>query len=362
MPSESKSLSPTVYRELSGVLSVDELELLSSGGLEVESADRMRENVIGVLQVPLGIAPGFKVNGRDYLVPLATEERNVVSMAVKGAELTSPTGGFHATSTEPIMIGQIQLLDVPDIDQAIGEIQAHKQEILEVANTQSRTRRAVDVEARALESSFGRMLVVELLVDVRDSMGSNVVDSMCEAVSSLVAELADGYVNMRVVSNLASRRLVAVEARVSREDLGGEAVVDGIVEAYSLALVDPYRAATHNKGIMNGVSSLLLATSNDTRAVEAGAHAYAALGRQYGPLSAWRKDQNRDLVGSLKMPLPVGIIGGAISTHPMARLVLKILGVKTANELAEVAASVGLACNLAALQALVTTGISHPSF
>jgi len=255
------------------------------------------------------------------------------------------------------MIGQIQVVKVQDLENAKQRILANKEEILQEANTQSRTRKAIDVEVRTLETSFGAMLIVELLVDVKDSLGTNVVDSMCEAVAPLIATLSKGKVNLRIVSNLATRRLVNVEAVVLKDVVGGPGIVDRIVEASAFAESDPFRAATHNKGIMNGVSAVLLATNNDTRAVEAGAHAYTSLSGQYRPLSIWRKNEEGDLIGKLMMPMAVGIVGGAVSTHPTAGIALKMLGVKTATELGEVAASAGLAYNLAALQALTTRGI-----
>lgn len=355
-------LSSTERRELIkkyAKLSDEEIKILdSSGGLGLKSADRMIENVIGVMSIPIGMATGFVINSKEYLVPMATEQRNVIAMATRGAELTRATGGFKAECKSSTMIGQIQLLKVRDFEKAKQMILANKEEILFEANTQSKTRKALDVEVRTVETTIGPMLIVELLVDVKDSMGANVVDSMCEAAAPLIASLTEGKVSLRVVSNLATRRFVHVESTIGKESVGGKEVVDSIVEAYSFAAADPYRATTHNKGIMNGVSSVLLATSNDTRAVEAAAHAYAALTGCYLPLSNWKKDDEDNLVGKLLMPMPVGIIGGSISIHPMARIALKILGVKTAMELGEVAAAAGLACNLAALEALVTSGIT----
>jgi hydroxymethylglutaryl-CoA reductase len=278
-------------------------------------------------------------------------------MAERGASLVRGSGGFKVESTGSTMIGQIQLMRVKDFEGARMNIMARKEEILGLANTQSRTRTAFDVETRALESTVGPLLIVELMVDVRDSMGANVVNSMLEAVSPLVASLSGGRANVGVLSNLATRRMVRVEATVEMGALGCDAV-DGIVEASSFASADPYRAATHNKGVMNGVTAVLTATSNDTRAVEAGAHAYASLTGRYLPLSTWCKDDESNLIGELIMPMQVGVIGGSISTHPTAKIALKILGVKTARELGEVAASVGLAYNLEALIALVSEGIT----
>ena len=339
-------------------LSEEEIRLLlSSGALGLELADRIIENAIGVLPTPLGIAPGFIVNGKEYLVPMATEQRSIISMATRGAEWTQATGGFKARSTRSTMIGQIQLVKVQDLEKAKQRVLTSKEEILQEANTQSRTRRAFDVEVRTVETSVGPMLVVELLVDVKDSMGANVVDSMCEAAAPLIGSLAEGKVNLRIVSNLATRRLVHVETAVSKDAFKDVEIVDRIVMASAFAEKDPFRAATHNKGIMNGVSAVLMATNNDTRAVEAGAHAYAAIKGNYRPLSIWHRNKEGNLIGELAMPMAIGIVGGTISTHPTARIALKILRVKTAMELGKVAASVGLAYNLAVLEALVTKGV-----
>ncbi len=346
------------YLKKSAKLSEEEVNLLSSSkGLGLELADRMIENVIGFMPIPIGIATGFIVNGKEYLVPMATEQRSIVSMATKGAEMITATGGFKARSTGSTMIGQIQLVKVKDFESATQKILAHKKKILQEANTQSGTRKAIDVEVRTLETSIGPMFIVELLVDVKDSMGANVVDSMCEAVAPLIESLSEGRANLKVVSNLATKRLVHVEATVLKDIIGGIEIVNGIIDACAFAENDPFRASTHNKGIMNGVSSVLLATNNDTRAVEAGAHAYAAMSGRYRPLSTWCKDNDDNLVGKLTMPMAIGTIGGTVSTHPTAKISLKILGVKTAKELGEVAASAGLAYNLVALQALVTKGV-----
>jgi hydroxymethylglutaryl-CoA reductase len=341
-------------------LSHEEAKLfMSSEQLNLETADRMIENVVGFMPIPLGIAEGLIVNGREYLVPIATEQRSVISMVTKGAELTRAEGGFKANTAPPLMIGQIQLLNVPDFQMARQNILTNKESILQEANTQSGSRKAVDVKVRSVKSPFGSMLIVELLVNVRDSMGANMVDSMCEAVAPLIKRLSSGQVNVKVVSDLATRRLVHVETSLSKSAFENVEVVNRIVKAGAFAENDPFRAATHNKGIMNGVSGVLLATCNDTRAVEAGAHAYAAMTGSYRPLSVWHKGKQGNLLGELTMPMAIGIVGGAISTHPMAKAALKILRVRSAAELGAIAASAGLAYNLAALQALVTTGISH---
>lgn len=330
----------------------DEEVLTFSGGLNLESADNMIENVIGVMQIPLGVATGLIMNGKNYLVPMVTEKRSIISMASKGMEFTKASGGFKASSTDPIMIGQIQVIYFRDFEKAKNKIRSHKLELLEIANKMSRARRALDLEVRPLSSSVGNMLIVELLVDVRDSMGANLVNSMCEVIAPLIETISEGRAIVRVLSNLATKRMVYVETVVDKNVLG-DFVIDRIVKASNFASADPYRAATHNKGIMDGVTSVLLATSNDIRAVEAGAHAYAALEGRYRPLSNWSKDGMDNLRGELKLPMQVGIVGGTISTHPTAKTVLKILGVKTSSELGEIAASIGLAYNLASLNALV---------
>ncbi|MBC7224008.1 MAG: hydroxymethylglutaryl-CoA reductase, degradative [Anaerolineae bacterium] len=337
-------------------------------GLHESQADRMIENAVGVHGLPLGIAVNFLINGRDVLVPMAIEEPSVVAGASFAARLVREGGGFHTSSTESVMIGQIQVLDLADPWYARAQVLRRKQELLDLANqkdpvTVSRHGQARDVEARVIpESPVGPMLVVHLLYDCRDAMGANMVNTAAEVVAPLVEEITGGRVNLRILSNLADRRLARAEARVPAEVLAfagypGSLVVERIVEAYALAAADPYRAATHNKGIMNGVDAVVIATGNDWRAVEAGAHAYAARSGRYTSLSTWGKDANGDLVGTLEMPLAVGIVGGATRVHPAAKVALKILGVQTARELAEVIVAVGLAQNLAALRALATEGI-----
>jgi hydroxymethylglutaryl-CoA reductase len=333
---------------------------MSSETLKLEMADRMIENVVGYMHIPLGIAEGLIVNGREYLVPVATEQRSVISMVTKGAEWTRAAGGFKANTASSLMIGQIQLLELPNFQKARQTILANKESILQEANIQSGNRKAVDVKVRNISSRIGPMLIVELLVDVRDSMGANIVNSMCEAVAPLIKRLSSGQVNIKVVSDLATERLVHVETGLLNDVFDKVEIINRIVDASVFAENDPFRAASHNKGIMNGVSGVLLATCNDTRAVEAGAHAYAAMSGQYCPLSVWHKDKEGNLLGELTMPMAIGIVGGAVSTHPIAKVALKILGVRTAAELGEVAASAGLAYNLAALHALATTGIKNP--
>ncbi len=336
--------------------------------LSPELADKLIENVVGVFGLPLGIAANFRVNGRDVLVPMAVEEPSVVAAASNMAKLARATGGFRATSTEPEMIGQIQLLDLPDLATAREAILTHKQELLEVAACCDKVVVELgggprDIEVRLLEETpAGPMLIVHLIYDCRDAMGANMVNTACEEIAAPLERITGGRAGLRILSNLADRRLARAECTIPSDVLAfdeypGERVVDGIVEAWAFAAADPYRAATHNKGIMNGIDPVVVATGNDWRAVEAGAHAYAARSGRYTSLSTWRRDEAGNLVGSLEMPMAVGIVGGATRAHPAAQIALKVLGVESARELAEIIVSVGLAQNLGALRALATEGI-----
>ena len=344
--------------------------LIGQQGLSVAQADHMIENVVGVHGLPLGIAANFLINGRDYLVPMAIEEPSVVAGASFAARLVRAGGGFIATSTLPEMIAQIQVLDVPDPWAARFDLLAAKPRLLEMANQTDPVvvglgGGARDLEVRVIEDSpIGPMVVVHLIFDCRDAMGANTVNTAAEALAPTVEEITGGRVVLRILSNLADRRLARAKATIPAEALAfgefaGEMVVERIVEAYALAAADPYRAATHNKGIMNGIDAVVIACGNDWRAIEAGAHSYAARSGRYTSLSTWAKDATGNLVGTLELPLAVGIVGGASRVHPTARVALKILGVKTANELAEVIVSVGLAQNLAAIRALATEGIQR---
>lgn len=351
-------------REFAG-LTDEEVEVLrKTGALETGQADRMIENVIGTTELPLGVATNFLINGKDYLIPMAIEEPSVVAAASNAAKMARVKGGFQTESTDPIMIGQIQLVDVGNASKAKDAVISNKDEIIRMANEQDPLLvklggGAKDVEVRVLEAPAGPMVVVHLLVDTRDAMGANVVNTMAEAVSPFIERVAGGRAHFRIVSNLATHRLARARAVFAKEALGGEEVVDGIVWGYELAAADPYRCATHNKGIMNGVVATALATGNDTRALESGAHAYAAVTGKYQPLSTWEKDSSGDLVGKIELPVAVGIIGGATAVHPVAKVSLKILGVKTARELGEVMAAVGLANNLAAMRAIAVEGIQR---
>jgi len=346
-------------------LNDEEMKIIkSTGSLKLDQANRMIENVIGTIEIPLGIAVNFLINGRDYLIPMAIEEPSVIAAASNAARMARVKGGFCTSSTDPIMIGQIQLTGLKDTSKTKRVILSNKEKIIEIANEQDQMLvkiggGAKDIEVRVLETPSGPMAIVHLLVDTRDAMGANVVNTMAEAVAPFIEKVTGGSVNLRIVSNLADMRLARAEAIFDREVLGGEKVVDGIIEAYEFANSDPYRCTTHNKGIMNGIAAVTLATGNDTRAIEAGAHAFAAKKGGYKPLTTWEKTSEGDLLGKIELPMAVGTIGGATAVHPMAKICLKILGVKTARELGEVMAAVGLAQNLAALRAMVTEGIQR---
>jgi hydroxymethylglutaryl-CoA reductase len=352
-------------------LTEEEAAVLSgSMGLDVTQADRMSENVVGIYGLPLGVAVNFQVNGRDRIVPMAIEEPSVVAAASHAAKLVREGGGFSAEAADSLMIGQIQVLGLADPDAAGDKLLATRQELLSVANQQDPMLVGLGGGARDLavrvfsDTLAGPMLVVHLICDCRDAMGANSVNTALEALAPLVEEITGGQVLLRILSNLADKRVARARAVVpaqalSIDGVSGPEVARRIVRCYALAEVDPYRAATHNKGIMNGIDAVLIATGNDWRAVEAGAHAYAARFGHYESLSTWETDAEDNLIGTLELPLAVGIIGGATKAHPAARVALKILGVTSARELAEVVVSVGLAQNLAALRALATEGIQR---
>jgi hydroxymethylglutaryl-CoA reductase len=346
-------------------LSDEECALLqNTGSLPLDMADRMIENVVGAFPLPLGIGVNFLINGKDYLIPMAIEEPSVVAAASYAAKMVREGGGFRTSSTAPVMIGQVQVVDLADPDAAKQRVLASKAAILQKANEQDPVLASVgggakDLEAKIIQTTVGPMLIVELHVDCRDAMGANAVNTMAEAVAPLIEQITGGRVYLRIISNLATKRLARAWCTVPKEAVGGEEVVDGIVNASAFAAADPYRAATHNKGAMNGIIAVILATGNDHRAIEAGAHAYAALNGKYTTLSTWEKTENGDLKGFIELPMAVGLIGGAVRTHPIAKIAVKILGVKTANEFAEVLAAVGLAQNLAALRALAHEGIQR---
>ena len=351
-----------IVKKFSG-LSNEEIEILekSTGGITFNEADKMVENAIGTFALPLGIATNFQVNGRDYLVPMVIEEPSVVAAASKGAKMTRAHGGFKAQASDAISIGQIQVVNV-DVKSAITKIQQSSKEILELANSKSKTlpkigKGAKEVTCKEITTESGPMLIVELLIDVGDAMGANVTNTMCEAVAPLVEKLTGSKVLLRILSNYSTKRMVSATATFNKKDLGGEETVKNIILAYQFAANDEYRAVTHNKGVMNGTISVANATGQDSRAIEAAANAYAARGGRYGSLTEWKKDNDGNLVGKIELPLSVGIVGGIINVHPISKLCLKILGVKSARELACVMAAVGLAQNLSALRALASEGI-----
>jgi hydroxymethylglutaryl-CoA reductase len=368
----NKSLDERLM-ELASVsgLSTEQLALFQSqGGLSPEAADHMVENVIGTFALPLGIGLNFQVNGKDVLVPMAIEEPSVVAGASFMAKLVRAGGGFQASTTPPLMIGQMQVIKVPDLEEAKLKLSEKKSGLLAEADKIDPVLKkfgggARDLEVRIIEDSpIGGFLVVHLIYDVRDAMGANAVNTACERLAPHVESITGGKVHLRILSNLADKRLARAQCTVTLAELAfdrfsGEEVRDGIIAAYAFAAVDPYRAATHNKGIMNGVDSVVIATGNDWRAIEAGAHAYAARSGKYTSLSTWSSDADGNLVGTLEMPMAVGIIGGATKVHPAAQVAVKLMDVKTASELAEIIVSVGLAQNLAALRALATEGIQR---
>lgn len=354
----------------SGVPVEEIARALAGGGLDTDTADKFVENVIGTYALPFGVALNVRVNDEDHVVPMVVEEPSVIAAASNAAKMVRAGGGFHADVDAPIMTCQVQLYDVRDGSAAEARILAEREALLAMANAAvrglvERGGGARDMEVRLLE---GEMLVVHFYVDCRDAMGANLVNSIAEAVGDRIAELGGGKRGLRILSNLCDRRCVRVHARVpaavlSTDSLPGPAVIDGIVNASRFAEADPYRAATHNKGIMNGVDAVCIATGNDWRAVEAGAHAFAARSGRYKPLATWQRtiDERGEpaLAGQLEMPLALGSVGGTLRVHPAARLALHLLGAKSAAQVAAIAASVGLASNLAAVRALATDGIQR---
>jgi hydroxymethylglutaryl-CoA reductase len=346
-------------------LSDEEIAILKSdGGLNIDAADHMTENVVGSIAYPFSVAVNFRVNNKDYLVPMAGEEPSVVAAASNMARLMREGEGIIASTTDPVMIGQIQILEIPDMTKAKEAIMANKESLIEAANKLDPVLvkfggGAKDIELRPIDTEVGPMLIVHLLVDCRDAMGANAVNTMAEALAPTLAELTGGRSLLRIISNLADRRLVTVKGTVKAENIGGQKAVDNIVAAWAFADADPYRAATHNKGIMNGIAAVALAFAQDHRAIEAGAHSYAVRDGQYRSMSKWSKDVNGDLVGEMTSPMAVGLVGGATRSHPMAQVARKILGVDKAVLLGEVMCAVGLAQNLGALRALTQEGIQR---
>ena len=352
-------------------LSADQMQALAgTHGLSLEQADAMIENVIGLYSLPIGIARHFIVNGREVLIPMVVEEPSVVAGASFMAKLARTSGGFSAHADDPIMIGQMQVLDIPDLAQARRNLEQNATRLLQSAAAHDPILTKLgggprDLQIREIhESPIGAFLVLHWLVDVRDAMGANAVNTIVERMTPEVEKLTGGRVHLRILTNLADQRLARASCTISLQslafgDFSGEQVRDGILEAWAFAAADPYRAATHNKGIMNGIDAVVMATANDCRAVEAGAHAYAARSGRYTSLSVWAKDSAGNLTGSLELPMAVGMVGGATRVHPGAQAALALMGVTSARELAEIIVSVGLAQNLAALRALSTEGIQH---
>lgn len=360
---EALMATASLSEEAAGALS-------GAAGLTLDGADHMIENVIGIFGIPLGVAVNFQVNGHDVLVPMAIEEPSVVAGASFMAKLARAGGGFQAEADDPQMIGQIQLLDVPDLEEAAGWLEARRAEILAEADAVDPVIQELGGGAKELvirpfpESEVGPMLIVHLIYDTRDAMGANTINTAAEQISPLLEEITGGRAHLRILSNLADRRLARARCRIPTDSLAfrdftGEQVRDGIVEAWAFAETDPYRATTHNKGIMNGVDAVVIATGNDWRAIEAGAHAYASREGRYTSLSRWWIGDEGDLRGSLEMPMAVGTVGGATRVHPTAKACLELMEIESAAELAQVILAVGLAQNLAALRALATEGIQR---
>lgn len=354
-------------REVAEFAGLDDKEraiLSSADSLDDDKADHMIENVIGKFALPMGVAINFVINGKDVVIPMVTEEPSVVAACSNAAKMARPSGGFKASSSGNVMIAQIQVLGVAAPFAAKSSILEKKDEIIRICNEKDPVLvnfggGVKDVEVRVIDTMAGPMVIVHLLVDTLDAMGANAVNTMAEAVAPYIEEITEGSVELRILSNLADRRLVRVRATWKKEDIGGTEVVDKMLNAYAFAAADPYRAATHNKGTMNGIVPVVIATGNDTRAIESGAHSYAARNGRYTSLTTWEKDENGDLVGSIEIPMAVGLVGGATKIHPAAQAAVKILGVKSAAELGQIIAAAGLANNMAAMKALATEGIQR---
>tara|TARA_B100000003_G_scaffold51250_1_gene45185 strand:+ start:5175 stop:6473 length:1299 start_codon:yes stop_codon:yes gene_type:complete len=356
--------------QLSG-LSPEEIDALASHGeLSEQAADRMIENVIGTMSLPVGVATNFVIDGKSYLIPFCVEESSVVAAASNMAKRCLSNGGFKTNNDDPVMIAQIQVLDLPDVEEAAEAVLTAKYELMAMCNSLPSTMIKLgggckDIVTRSIDSMSGRMLIVHLLVDTRDAMGANAVNTMAELVSGKIEEITGGRVHLRILSNLATHRLAKVEATFTPEELSedgtresGSKIISGILEAHHFAMADPYRAATHNKGIMNAISAIALACGQDWRAIEAGCHAWAAVEEgSYKSMTRWNRDDDGNLVGRIETPMAVGIVGGASKVHPAARANLSILGVESAQELAGIMAAAGIAQNLGAMRALATSGI-----
>ena len=333
----------------------------ATGGIDFEHADKMIENAIGTFSLPLGIATNFKINNKDYLVPMVIEEPSVIAAASKAAKIARVHGGFTATVEGNISIGQVQVLDV-NIQKSISAINSNSNEIIELANSASKTlpklgKGAKQVHCKEIKTSTSSMLIVELMIDVGDAMGANVTNTMCETVAPLIEKITGGKTLLRILSNYSTKRMVSVSGTFDKEAVGGEQVVNDIISAFEFADNDVYRAVTHNKGVMNGTISVANATGQDSRAIEAAAHAYASSTGKYRSLTKWEKDNSGNLVGKFEIPLSVGIVGGVTNDHPIAKICTKILKLANVQDLACIMAATGLAQNFAAMRALVTEGI-----
>ena len=352
-------------KEFAGLTEEEASLLGQSSVLGLETAERMIENVIGTFELPLGLVPNMQVNGREVLIPIAVEESSVVAAMANAGKMARSGGGFFASTSGPLMIAQIQCVNLSDPFAAKQRILERTEEIIQLCNEQDPILVKLgggcrEVEVRVLDSAVGPMVVTHIIVDTRDAMGANAVNTMAETLAPYIERWTGGRVFLRILSNLADRRLARARCLVKKEVIPpGPEVIDGIVTAWAFADADPYRAATHNKGIMNGISALVIATGNDFRAIEAGAHAYAASTGRYRSLTKWEKNQEGDLVGSIEIPMAMGLIGGATAIHPLAKLAIKILGVETAAELAEITAAAGLCQNLAAVRVLSAEGVQR---
>lgn len=329
--------------------------------LSFEDSNKMIENAIGIMSIPLGIATNFVINGREYVIPMAIEEPSVIAAVSKAAKIAKVRGGFMAEADDSLMIGQVQVVKLGNVKHATTKILRNKSQLLAIANSNSKSVVAIDLRVRLLRdkspNNMGNMLVVELVIDTKDAMGANVINTMCEAIAPHVAEITGGEVVLKILSNYSTKRLVRCRATFDKDELGGSQIVKRILYAYALAYSDTYRAVTHNKGVMNGIDAVALATGQDFRAIEAGAHAYAARDGTYRSLTTWGRTKEGDLAGAIELPLAVGVVGGVVNAHPTAKFALQILSVKSAKELATVMAAVGLAQNLAAIRALSSEGI-----
>lgn len=356
--------------KIAGLNAQQQQLLENDGALACDLANGMIENVIGKFELPFGVAANFQINGKDHLIPMVVEEPSVVAAASYMAKIVRENGGFRTSSTEPLMRAQVQILGIESAKKAKEILLANKQEIIQLANSKDKFLISLgggckDIEVHLFESTqVGPMAVMHLIVNVCDAMGANTVNTMAETVTPLIEKLTGGQVRLRILSNLADLRLVRAELTVrpdqlKQESLSGEDVIDRMLEAYEFAVIDPYRAATHNKGIMNGIDPVIVATGNDWRAIEAGAHVYAVKQGQYTSLTTWEKDAQGNLVGRIELPMAVGLVGGATKTHPLAKLSIQMLNIESASELGEVIAAVGLAQNMAAIRALATEGIQR---